>query len=95
MPDMVKGALHRVKKYVIFYLYALIASSWNAGIATAVATLGLAAGAALEPDKVSPLDWNQMWAAFQYGALINALFYLRKNPIPETLPAETRPPILP
>lgn len=93
MPEKLQNLSARAKKYVLHYLYALAASSWNAGIATAVASLGLAAGAALEPDTVVPLDWTQMWAGFKYGALINALFYLRKNPIPEALPSETRPPI--
>lgn len=93
MSDRILQFSTRAKKYVLHYVYALVISSWNAGVATAVATIGLAAGAAFEPETVVPLDWSQMWAAFQYGALINALFYLRKNPLPESLPSETNPPI--
>jgi hypothetical protein len=95
MSEHVLNISRRAKRWILHYLYALAASSWNSGIATLVASLGLAAGAAMEPDKISPLDWPQMWGAFQYGAAINALFHLRKNPIPESLPTETRAPFSP
>lgn len=94
MSDKLLNFSHRAKKYVLHYLYALAASSWNAGIATLVASLGLAAGAAMEPDTVAALDWSQMWAAFKYGAVINALFHLRKHPLPERLP-DTQAPFKP
>lgn len=86
MPEAAKNFGRSLKIYVLHYLYALAAGSWNAGIATLVASLGLAAAASVEPSQVKPLDIEQMWAAFKYGAAINALFYLRKNPLPEKLP---------
>lgn len=92
MPDSLRTRLPAVKRWALFYLYALAATAWNAGIGGAVATLGIAAGAALEPDEVVALDWAQMWSAFKYGAVINALFYLRSHPIPEKLPSDDRSP---
>lgn len=75
----------RVKIHAVHYAVALAASSWNAGIATLVASLGLAAGAAIE-DSVTALNWHEMWTAFKYGAIVNALFYLKAHPLPEKLP---------
>jgi hypothetical protein len=92
MSEQVLNISRRAKRWALHYLYAMAASSWNAGIATAVATLGLAAGAAVEPDKITPLDLDQIWGAFIYGAAINAIYHLRKNPIPESLPTETTAP---
>jgi hypothetical protein len=86
MPESVKRIGERVRLYALFYLYAMLASSWNAGIATALASLGLAAGAAIDPEHVQALNWHQIFTAFKYGAVINALFYLRSHPLPERLP---------
>ena len=95
MPEAIQDFwARRLRRYVLHYFYALLASSWNAGIATLVASLGLAAAASIEPDHIRPLNWPQMFAAFRYGAVINALFHLRKNPLPEQLPdtLNTTPP---
>ncbi len=78
-----------IKRWVLFYLYAAGATSWNAGIQTMAVSLGLAAGAAIEPDKVYALDAAQMVIAFKYGAIINLIMYLKTHPIPEKLPTST------
>lgn len=86
MPEPVQRFWRRIRLYVLHYIFAMLTSSWNAGIATAVASLGLAAAASIDPDHVKALDWPQILAAFEYGAVINALFYLRSHPLPEKLP---------
>lgn len=84
----------RMRVHALHYIFALVTSSCNAGIATVVASLGLAAGAAIDPANIRPLDVGQMYAAFKYGAIINAIYHLWKNPLPEKLPAagDTAPP---
>ncbi len=95
--DFLRRNWPRVKLHALHYVVALGASSWNAGIATVVASLGLAAGAAIDPANIRPLDVGQMYAAFKYGAIINAIYHLWKNPLPEKFPLNggTPPPISP
>ncbi len=80
-----------LRSMIRHYVYGLFAASWNGGISSVAAILGIDALAATGADQMTHiLNWHEMVSAF-IGALgVHAILWLKAHPLPETF--DTHPP---
>lgn len=72
----------KIKSYCAHYLFGILANSFNGAITAVISFLGLAGGAAAGL-SVKAMDLHQLAITFYSAAIIHALFYFQKHPIPE------------
>jgi hypothetical protein len=71
--------------YLKHYTYALFATSWNKSTKAVDAFLGIAVGAAFDPQNIQAPNWSM--AAYIFGVVYfrSVAEYLAANPIPTSL----------
>lgn len=80
-----------IKHAVAHYLYACFAKSWNGALVAIYAMIGQAVGAGLDPGHFNIPDWRTFAYTFAVVFSVQALGFLKDNPLPDKLP-DTNPP---
>lgn len=72
-------------KWAKHYLYGLLVKSWNSSIKSVDAFMGVAVGAAVNPDQIQAPNWTM--AAYIFGTVYvrSVVSYFAENPIPVSL----------
>jgi hypothetical protein len=81
------SAAAKVWRGVKHYTYAMVITSFNSGIKSMDAVIGLAVGAAVTVTVPSP-TWEAGVAVFLTTFARSILMYLKDHPLPDKLPEE-------
>ena len=68
-------------KYVLHYLWGLVATAFNGGVTSVVAIVAEMTGGKL-PEGIT---WHGCWQTFVVAAAVHAILYFSSHPIPVTL----------
>lgn len=79
------------KRGAAHYFYAMLAKSFNSGIAALYSFLGMATGASFDAEHFDPPGWRTFAWTFAVTFGVQMLGFLRDHPLPDKLP-ETTPP---
>lgn len=67
------------------FFYGAFAKSWNGAINGVYGFVGVATGAAIEPQKIQAPNWEMVAYIFGVSFAISALGYFKDNPLPPHL----------
>ena len=83
--------IDKIKSAVRHYIWGLLASSWNGGIAAVAGILGIGAASMSGVTDVHILNVKEMASAFAGAFVLHAVMWLKSHPIPTEI--DTNPPI--
>lgn len=85
---------NKIASAVKHYAWGCFAKSWNGAIAAIYSFLGLATGAAFDPEHFDAPGWRTLAWTFLVAFGVSVIGYFKDHPLPPALP-DTEPPFPP
>lgn len=89
MTANIKRVRSDVWRWLKHYFYGLFAKSWNGAVNGVYGFVGVATGAALNPQAIQAPNWQMAAYVFGVSFAISAIGYFKDNPLPPSLGMET------